>query len=601
MDEITQYWLILQRRWIPASLVFAAVLGLTTLVTFQQKPVYQAKGQILLKKSNSTSALLDIANMTSLEGTGGKSNPIDTQAALINSIPVAQETIATLNLSQKPELFLKPLKVTTVKSTDILEVSYKDTDPAKAARIINTIMNIYIKSDVNAQRSEAKAAREFVEKQLPLIEVSVREAEQALRKFKEQNEVIDLAGEATSTTEVLNNLTQQISEAQSKYAAETSRVQGLQQLFGNDLNATVVAASVGESPNTQKLLANLQEIQEKLALERTRFQDGHPVIVDLQEKEANLKALLRQEFQQSFLGSQPLPNKIVPIQTNGVQQSLITEFARAAAERTSLEKQIYALANVQAAYKQRINTLPKLEQQQRELERRLKTAQSTYEILSPKLQEIRIKENQTVGNARVVTPALVPERPIAPKKAQNLATGGLLGILLGVATALALETADKSIKNPEDAKRILGYPVLGTIPIFENMDSITTVRFGDQKRTVPGIVVTNTSGSPISEAFRMLHTSLRFMSLDNQLKVMVISSSVPQEGKSTTAANLAVAISQLGQRVLVVDADMRKPSQHKIWQLPNQTGLSTVLTGQSEFNQAVVEVMDNLEVLTAGT
>ena len=90
------------------------------------------------------------------------------------------------------------------------------------------------------------------------------------------------------------------------------------------------------------------------------------------------------------------------------------------------------------------------------------------------------------------------------------------------------------------------------------------------------------------------------MSLDNQLKVMVISSSVPQEGKSTTAANLAVAISQLGQRVLIVDADMRKPSQHNIWQLPNQVGLSSILTGQSEFNQAVVEVMDNLEVLTSG-
>jgi succinoglycan biosynthesis transport protein ExoP len=600
MDEITQYWWIFQRRWLPASLVFAVVLGLTALVTFQQKPVYQAKGQILLKKSNSTSALLDIANSSSLDGVGSKGNPIDTQAALINSIPVAQEAIATLNLSQKPELFLKPLKVTPVKSTDILEVSYQDTDPTKAARIINTVMSIYIKSDVNAQRSEAKAAREFVEKQLPLIEVTVRQAEQDLRKFKEQNQVLDLAGEATSTAEVLNNLTQQISEAQSKYAAEASRVQGLQQLFGNNLNATVVAASVGESPNTQKLLSNLQEIQEKLALERTRFQEGHPAIVDLQDKEANLKALLTQEFQQSFLGSQPLPNKIVPIQNNGVQQSLITDFARASAERTSLEKQIYALANVEAAYRQRINTLPKLEQQQRELERRLKTAQSTYEILSPKLQEIRIKENQTVGNARIVTPALVPERPIAPRKAQNLAVGGLLGILLGIATALALETADKSIKDPEDAKRILGYPLLGTIPIFEKMDSVTTVRFGDQQRTVPGIVVTNTSGSPISEAFRMLHTSLRFMSLDNQLKVMVVSSSVPQEGKSTTSANLAVAISQLGQRVLIVDADMRKPSQHKIWQLPNEIGLSTVLTGQSEFNEAVVEVMDNLEVITAG-
>ncbi|AFZ14328.1 capsular exopolysaccharide family [Crinalium epipsammum PCC 9333] len=597
MDEFTQYWFIFKRRWLPASLVFTLVLGVTALVTFQQKPIYQAQGQILIKKNNSTSLLL---NLDKIDGSAGAGNQINTQAELINSIPVAQETIATLNLSQKPESFLKPLKVTNIRSTDILQVSYTDTDPAKAAKIINTVMSIYIKSDVNAQRSEAKAAREFVEKQLPIIEVTVRQAEQDLRKFKEQNKVLDLAGEATSTTEVLNNLTQQISEAQSKYAAETSRVQGLQQLFGNDLNATVVAASVGESPTTQKLLSNLQDIQEKLATERTRFQEGHPVIEDLKSKEANLKALLQQQLQQTFLGQQPLPNRIVPL-ADGVQQSLITDFARASAERASLEKQIYALANVEAAYRERINTLPKLEQQQRELERRLKTAQSTYEILSPKLQEIRVQENQTVGNARIVTPASIPERAIAPKKAQNLAVGGLLGILLGIAVALALETTDKSIKDPEDAKRILGYPLLGTIPIIEHMDSSTTIRFGNQQRIVPSIVVTNTAGSPISEAYRMIHTSLRFMSLDNQLKVMVISSSVPKEGKSTTAANLAVAISQLGQRVLLIDADMRKPSQHKIWQLPNETGLSTVLTGQSDFNDAVVEVMENLEVLTAGT
>ncbi len=596
MDELTQYWFIFKRRWLPASLVFTLVLGVTALVTFQQKPIYQAQGKILIKKNNSTSLLLNLSNS---DGAQGASNSLTTQAELINSIPVAQETIATLNLSQKPESFLKPLKVTNVKATDILQVSYTDTDPAKAAKIINTVMSIYIKSDINVQRSEAKAAREFVEKQLPIIEVTVRQAEQDLRKFKEQNKVLDLAGEATSTAAILDNLTQQISEAQSKYAAETSRVQGLQQLFGNDLNATVAAASVGESPTTQKFLSNLQEIQEKLANERTRFQEGHPVIEDLKSKEANLKALLQQQLKQTLLIQQPIPDRVVPL--GSVQQSLITDFARASAERASLEQQIYALANVQAAYKQRINTLPKLEQQQRELERRLKTAQSTYEILSPKLQEIRIQENQTGGNARIVTPASIPERPIAPKKAQNLAIGGLLGILLGIGVALALETADKSIKDPEDAKRILGYPLLGTIPIIEQMDSSTTIRFGNQQRIIPSIVVTNTAGSPISEAYRMIHTSLRFMSLDNQLKVMVISSSVPKEGKSTTAANLAVAISQLGQRVLIIDADMRKPSQHKIWQLPNETGLSTVLTGQSDFNDAVVEVMENLEVLTAGT
>jgi succinoglycan biosynthesis transport protein ExoP len=599
MDEITQYWLILRRRWLPASGVCAMVVALTTVVTFQQKPIYQSTGQIQLMKTNSTADLLGVGKEGGLASAVSGSNPANTQAQLINSIPVAQQTIATLNLSQKPESFLKPLKVANLKSTDILEISYNDTDPRKAATIINTLMDIYIKNDISAQRSEAKSAREFVEKQLPVVETTVKQAEGDLRRFKEQNKVINLDEEEQSSGEAIANVQQQLTDASAKLAAVNARVAGFRQLFGNDVNGTVIAASVGESPASQKAMQDLQDVQQKLALERTRFQESHPVIADLKSKEATLQDILQKRTHQTLIGEQPIPRRIVPV-AGGVQQSLIQDFAQAETERNSLEKQIAALIQVAANYKQRIDTLPKLEQQQRELERKLKAAQSTYEILLSKLQEIRVTENQNVGNARIVTPAMVPERPIAPKKAQNMAVGGVLGILLGLATALALETTDRTIKTSDDAKKLFGYPVLGIIPTFGKAEGVTTVRFGNQRQSIPEVVVRNSPGSPVSEAFRMLQTNLRFMSLDNQLKVIVISSSIPQEGKSTTAANLAVAMAQLGRRVLIVDADMRKPSQHNIWQIPNEVGLSSVLTGQSEFNPALVPVMDNLDILPAG-
>ena len=599
MDEITQYWLILRRRWLPASGVCALVVALTTVVTLQQKPIYQSTGQILLMKTNSTADILGVGKEGGLASAVSGGNPANTQAQLINSIPVAEQTIATLNLSQKPESFLKPLKVANIKSTDILEISYDDTDPRKAARIINTVMDIYIKNDISAQRSQAKAAREFVERQLPVVETTVKQAEGDLRRFKEQHKVINLDQEEQSSGNAIANVQQQLADASAKLAAVNARVAGFRQLFGNDVNGTIIAASIGESPASQKAMQDLQDVQQKLALERNRFQESHPVIADLKSKEVTLQAILQKRTQQTLIGEQPIPSRIVPV-GGGIQQSLIQDFAQAETERNSLEKQMVALVQVAANYKQRIDSLPKLEQQQRELERKLKAAQSTYELLLTKLQEIRVTENQTLGNARIATPALVPDRPIGPNKPKDLATGGLLGILVAVGTALALDALDKTIKTLEDAKKLLDYPLLGIIPTFGKAEGVTTVRYGNQRQSIPEVVVRNAPGSPVSEAFGMLQTNLRFMSLDNQLKVIVISSSIPQEGKSTTAANLAVAMAQLGRRVLIVDADMRKPSQQSIWKIPNEVGLSSVLTGQSELNEALVDVMENLDVLPAG-
>ncbi|HEY9874061.1 MAG TPA: polysaccharide biosynthesis tyrosine autokinase [Candidatus Obscuribacterales bacterium] len=599
MDEISQYWVILRRRWLPASIVFAVVFAISAIKTLQQKPVYQATGQIIFKKTTSGADILGVGKEIGNAEAANRNN-LNTQAQLISSIPVAQQTIATLNLSQKPESFLKPLQVAPLKSTDILGISYVDTDPAKAARIINTVMDVYIQNDVMAQRTEAKAAREFVEQQLPKMEMAVLEAEGNLRKFKEQYKVVDSAAEATAAQAALSDVDTKITSARSQLAIETARMEKLRQLFGKDLDTTIRTGLVSETAGLQKALAELQDVQQKLALERTRFQESHPVIADLKSKEAALQATIQQRTGLSVVGSQQIPNNFTPVQGSDLQKSLLEDYSRSEVERSSLQKQISALAQIEANYKQRSNILPKLEQQQRELERKLKAAQSTYELLLTKLQEIRVTENQTLGNARIATPALVPDRPIGPNKPKDLATGGLLGILVAVGTALALDALDKTIKTLEDAKKLLDYPVLGIIPIFGKAEGITTVRYGNQRQSIPEVVVRNAPGSPVSEAFGMLQTNLRFMSLDNQLKVIVISSSIPQEGKSTTAANLAVAMAQLGRRVLIVDADMRKPSQQSIWKIPNEVGLSSVLTGQSELNEALVDVMENLDVLPAG-
>jgi capsular exopolysaccharide synthesis family protein len=282
------------------------------------------------------------------------------------------------------------------------------------------------------------------------------------------------------------------------------------------------------------------------------------------------------------------------LQIGESKQKLIEVYLQSEVERLGLSSRLASLSQERQLYKQRANTLPKLEQQQRELQRRLQVAQSTYEILLQKLQEVRVAENQNMGNARVIEAALVPDKALLFKPGIIFALGGVLSILVAGATVAILELRDTSVKTLKEARDLFGYTFLGAIPSLAKKASAD----GKNSESIE-LPVRDTPRAPISEAFRMLQANLKFLSSDKP-KVIVVTSSVPGEGKSTVSANLSLAIAQLGHRVLLIDADMRRPKQHHIWEKTNAEGLSDVIVGQAEFKAAVKEVMPKLNVLTAG-
>jgi polysaccharide biosynthesis transport protein len=245
-----------------------------------------------------------------------------------------------------------------------------------------------------------------------------------------------------------------------------------------------------------------------------------------------------------------------------------------------------------------LESLPRLEQQQRELERKVQAAQSTYSLLLQKLQESRITESQNLGNAQIISQAEAPDEAIGSPMV-NYLSAGLLGLLTSLATIYLLESRDKFIKNVDEAKEFMELTLLGVIPSLGKQKS-SLISNSNFDVSVPRVVVRETPRSPISEAYRMLRSNLKFLSADKELKVIVVTSSVPKEGKSTVAANLAMAIAQMERKVLIVDGDLHRPAQHQIWDLPNSEGLSNVIVGQADMWSATTQVMDNLYVLTSG-
>ncbi|MDD1414839.1 polysaccharide biosynthesis tyrosine autokinase [Dolichospermum sp. ST_con] len=207
---------------------------------------------------------------------------------------------------------------------------------------------------------------------------------------------------------------------------------------------------------------------------------------------------------------------------------------------------------------------------------------------------VAVLENQNVGNSRIISEALVPDRPISPKIPLNLALGGFLSILLGAGTALLLESMNQSLKNIEEANQLLGFPLLGTIPQYGEKNPKNRQ---EGRQELP---LLDDPYSSVSISFEMLQTNLGFTLSDKELQVILLTSSTPGEGKSFVAANLALAAASVGRRVLLVDADMRRPRQHRIWEIPNLLGLSNILAGQAQLKNAVQEVSPLVNILPSG-
>lgn len=597
--DIQQYWLTFKRHWLVTSIVFASVLGVTALLTYSAKPVYESEGKLVFTKKSGASSLADISqSMGELGGLTNLSNPVDTESEIIRSYPIVIKTITTLNLTNDQgkqislENFLTKLKLKTIRGTDVIQLSYRSTNPQEAADVVNSLMKYYLESNIRTNRTEARSAREFLDKQLPEVEKRVTKAEMTLRRFKENNRVVALDVEARTGLESLGKLDEAITRSQGELAAAYTRSVALQYKMKATTQEAVDLSALSQSPGVQQVLTEYQKTQYDLAKARTLYTSDNPKVVNLVIQEASLKDLLEKRVAQTIGSSKSLPQQ--NLQVGELKQALTQDLVKSEVERLALTNQIGELRKVFIINRRRLDSLPRLEQQQLQLQRQLSVAQLTYQEFLKQFQLVAVLENQNVGNSRIISQALVPERPVSPKIPLNLALGGFLGILLGAGTALLLESMNQSLKNVEEANRLLGFPLLGTIPLYGGKNP------KNQEESRGELPLLDNTYSPVSTSFEMLQTNLGFTLSDKELRVILVTSSTSEEGKSFMAANLALAAAHVGRRVLLVDADMRRPRQHRIWETPNLLGLSNILAGQAQLKNTVQEVSPLVDLLPVG-
>ncbi len=589
--NLGQYLLKLKRRWKPATIVFFVTLGTAIFLSLLLKETYAATGRLLFKQNTAASLTGVGEESAQLSNLAINQTPLNNEVEKLTSAPVLQETIEELKLTNDngelltPEDFSKKLKVELVGGSDVIEVAYKSRKPEDSAEVVNTLMDIYVRKQIRSNQSEPATAREFINRQLPEIETKVQAAESELEKFRTENRIIDLAEEQKAIVQDLGTINRDLADIGANYQGTKAQTAAIQGQLGLNLNQAISASQLGNTPLVSSTLAELATTEATLSQERQRFSNQHPSIISLEEKKSSLRQQLGQVIESKLGKGVRVSDGVLNPGVNN-RQTLLENFINLKIEELSLQQQLGSIAQSRQSYIQRAKDLPRLDKKEQELVRKADSANKTYTALLDSLQEVQLAENQKTGNVEIIEMATPPKEG-SSGRLPLIALGLLSGLFLSNLTAIVLDWRDRTIKSVPEAKRKFPYKVLGIIPQLNS-------HAGD------GVLVRRDPDSYVSELYRMLHANLKFTSAKRPPKVILTTSSVPGEGKSTITANLAAAISQLGRKVLLIDGDLRKPSQSALWELTNVTGIKEVINDDQPLANSVYQPMPKLDLLLAG-
>ncbi|MEL6500326.1 MAG: polysaccharide biosynthesis tyrosine autokinase [Cyanobacteria bacterium J06623_1] len=610
--DFNRYWQVVRRHWIPASATFAGIVALSLVAALASKDVYQAEARLKITPEQTSSAVGIDDGKPEVKKTVLDKDPLDTEAEILGSRTIVERVIEDLDLKSdqgQPLTYKhasKALNVQPVIGTDILQISYEDPDPDIAISFVKRAVELYAAGDAIFNTEKDLKDADFIERQLPRLEIAVEDAEAELRNFKNRNGISDLEGQVTADIDSIAQIENQINQVSADLRDVNARYNRLEAQLGLSWQEAAAVSSLSQSASVQQTLNKLQQVKLQLAQESNILSDNAPQIISLKEQQADLDALLRREIASSLNPQQKqLAEKFNILRLGSLEQRELGQmdaFADLGLQKEGLEQRLVSLKKSYAQYQKRTNISPQLQEQQRQLERKLKTVTAELENLETQRNTIALRKEYEVDKVRIISYAALAEDPVNTDGKIIVAAGAMMGLLFGTALAFLLDLKDNTIKNTQEVESMFAYPLHGVVPDLNLNGAGEQLKLaGAVSGNLPEQVVGEVSMMPLKEAYQNIQVNLNLLDTDARKKVIAVTSSVPQEGKSSVSANLAVARSQCGQRILLIDADMRRPTQHRIWEKPNTTGLSEVLQEDILWSDAVQNVMPNLDVLTAGS
>jgi polysaccharide biosynthesis transport protein len=607
-NPILHYWHILRKRKWSVLSTFAIVFALSVIATLNTTRLYQATSKVAIFPENPN--VLGFKDMENSSPDYEYEATLETQVAILRSDALALKVIEAMRLYQDPRFttvkqvlpdssmlgssmqpdpaqaagllgaFHGGLIVQLVPSSRLIQVSYIHSDPQFATEITNTLVKTFIEENFKTKYNSVTQTSEWLSRELADLQLKVQTAEEKLVRYQKDHSILGVDEKQNIVTAKLDELNKELT------AAQTDRIEK-EADYKLAMNADPASFTkvTPEGRDSGGLLSKLREKEAELetqyAQATTQFGSGYPKVTELsnqlkQVREAieTEKTKMRERLRDEYLG---------------------------ALQREDL------LASAFNQQKQEANHLNESAIEYSVLKRDAETNRQLYQDLLQKLKEAGVSAGLRSSNIRVVDIARTPTYPITPNVQRNLVMGLLLGLSLGIGLALVLESFDTTVRNMEELSAISTLPGLGTIPLqVANNDALrkrlTTTSLDIEKAGLPALVTYERPKSEAAEAYRALRTSILLSSFGAPPKVILVTSAMPQEGKTTISANSALVLAQRGSRVLLVDADLRRPGIEKLFGLRPRGGLSTLISGSDKVEDVVLQFPEvpNLWILPAG-
>jgi len=613
--DLRQIFAVARRRlFIIAGVAIAVSSGVAAKV-LKQVPNYEGKFQLLIGPVSGDK--VDKLTQSLSQGAGFQVEGPDyeTQIQVLWS-PQVMSPIVNKIKARYPDIDYNTLRsklaITRLGETKILEVRYQDSDPEKIKFILDRLADGYVQYSQTEQRASLKQGLSFVNEQTRKLQDRVKDLQNSIQTLRENYKIVDPETQGQLLTGRVSAIVQQRQETQSQLGEAKklqAELQGQLAQLGVTPEESLTASALSEAPRYQQLLNQLSEVESKIAKESARFTEDSPTIQALREQQQNLLPLLNQEVT-TVVGNEDSDVPTDPeslASPNSIRSTLTQKLVETANQIQVLEVRRNSIAEAEGLLGKQLKGLADIARRYTDYQTQLKGATESLNRFLAVQETLQIEQAQKTPSWQKLSNPQLPQAPISPNIQRGLILAGLAGLVAGAGAAFLAEKLDKVFHSPDELKDSTGLPILGTIPFKKELKGgkkfagstpnpeNLEFELGGQSHFY--------NASPFLEAFRSLNTNLNFVSPDQPIRSLAISSSVPADGKSTVATNLAQAAAAMGQRVLLVDADLRRPQVHVRTDLPNVWGLSNVISSEINVDDVIQRssMEDNLFVLTAGT
>lgn len=593
-------WRLIRRNLLLIGGINFLVAGVVVYLVLSRPLTYEGEFQLLVEPVTETGKLTDPAAIARPNAPPDEAGlDYSTLIRVLKSPKVLTKIVDQISTKYPLSYndLIKDMKVERIgqeefDKTKLIRVGFEDKDTEKILFILKQLSDGYLKYSLEDRKTRLGSGVAFIEQQLPEIRQRVSTLENQLQALQQKHRISDLTTEGVELAKQSRELESQRSETQRNLRAEKDKFANLQKQLGLSPNQVIAASSLSENPRYQQLLTQLKQVETNLAQERSRLTEENPIIEDLQAQQRNLAALLSQETKSIVSqspGSGPGATQLPKFQT-AIQRNLSQQMIDSLNEIQVLEVRSQAAVQAATQVEQQLRQFPAIKRSYDQIERQLEIDTTTLKQLLQQRESLRVEAAQREIPWQLVSgPQLRLDdkgRLVLPEqsRAQKIALGLLGGFLLGLGAALLKEKRQDIFHGDEDLQDQTKLSLLGAIPYNPALANAEGDALGSE------LPMGDEQNAVFLQACEALYTKIRFLSTDPAVNAIVVSSVSAQDGKTTIALYLAQAAARMGQRVLLVDANLPFPQLHVRLGLPNFQGLSEILGQNLDPNQLIQRV-----------